>query len=285
MQIAAGRRVAGPSVSSLAGGRKALLIAGILGLLAAYLSWSYVQQAGQGARQAGLVPVVVAAQDIGVRTQVTAQMLELKQVPADARHPKALTSLEQLNGKVTNLPVAAGEQVLSTKFFARKEDSGLAFRVPAGRRAVSVNVNEVISTGGLIVPGDFVDVIAVFTATGGDGQQGGQGTQASQVPDSAGVILQNIEVLAVAQSIQGPQAETPNNGLASVTGGNKPVDPRQEAVARPNARTTTLAVTPDEAQRLILAEEKGKIRLALRGVDDKDTAAVSSTSLTQLRGR
>jgi pilus assembly protein CpaB len=281
MQIAAGagRRVGGPSVSSLAGGRKALIFASILGLLAAYLSWSYVRGAGEGARAANLVPVVVAAQDIPVRTQVTAQMLELKQVPADARHAKALTSLDQLNGKVTNLPIAAGEQVLSTKFFARKEDSGLAFRVPPGRRAVSVNVNEVISTGGLIVPGDFVDVIAIFTAEGANGQQGGQA-----VSDSAGIILQNIEVLAVAQSIQGPAAETPNNGLASVTGGSKPADARQEAVARPNARTTTLAVTPEEAQKLILAEEKGKIRLALRGVDDKDTAAVGATRLSQVRG-
>ena len=276
MQMTAGRRAA--PMPSFKGNRKAIMAAAVLGLLAAYLSWNFIQRAGQTSRQAGLVPVIVAAQDIPVRTEITAQMLTIKQVAADARHEKAFTSLEQLNGKVTNLPIAAGEQVLSTKFFARKEDSGLAFRIAPGKRAVSVTVNEVISTGGLIVPGDFVDIIAIFTG-GGSG-----GSQSDTTSDSAGVVLQNIEVLAVAQSIQTSVANP--TGAAAVAGnvtGNRP-DSRQEAVARPTARTATLAVTPEEAQKLILAEERGKIRLALRGTEDHAAVVVPSTRLTQVRG-
>jgi len=274
MQIAAGRKA---GFSPAAGGRKALIGAAVLGLLAAMLSWSYIQRAGQGARQTGLVPVVVAAQDIPVRTLVTPQMLTIKELPADARHAKAFTGVEQINGKVSNLPIAAGEQVLNTKFFARKEDSGLAFRIPQGRRAISVNVNELISSGGLINPGDFVDVITVFSGTEGASQAG----QANQ--DSAAMVLQNIEVLAVAQSLQGPASEpTGANAVAGQVTGNRP-DSRQEAIARPNARTATLAVTPEEAQKLILAEEKGKIRLALRGVDDHDSVAVGATRLNQVK--
>jgi pilus assembly protein CpaB len=229
--------------------------------MAALLTWNLVQRAAAAPRQNGLVPVVVAGADIPVRTQVTPEMLQVKQVAADARHPKAFTTLEQLNGKVTNLPIAAGEQVLETKFFARKEDSGLAFRIQPGKRAVSVTVNEVISTGGLIVPGDFVDVVSIYTDGQGDG---------------AAIVLQNIEVLAVAQSIQGP-GEPGGSTLPGGLGPSKPADPRQEAVARPNARTATLAVIPEEAQRLILAEEKGKIRLALRAVDDHDPVSVPAT--------
>src|SRR5688572_8030660 len=116
MQIAAARRPS--SFSGFQGNRKAILVAAILGLFAAYLSWTFVQRAGQSSRSAGLVPVVVAAQDIPVRTQITAAMLTVKQVAADARHEKAFTSVEQLQEKVTNLPISAGEQVLSTKFFA-----------------------------------------------------------------------------------------------------------------------------------------------------------------------
>ena len=271
MQIAAPRRAT--PLSSIAGGRKALLAAAVLGLLAALLSWNYIQRAGQGARQGSLVPVVVAAQDIPVRTQVTAQMLTVKQVPADTRHAKAFTGLEQLNGKVTNLPIAAGEQVLDTKFFARKEDSGLAYRIPPGKRAISVNVNELISSGGLIVPGDFVDVIGIFPPVGT------ANSAASSEGDTAAIVIQNIEVLAVAQSLQ-TVAETPT-GVSQI--GAPRSDGRQEAVARPNARTATLAVTPDEAQKLILAEEKGKIRLALRSVDDHDAVQVNTTKLSQVR--
>ena len=61
-------------------------------------------------------------------------------------------------------------------------------------------------------------------------------------------------------------------------------DARQEAVARPNARTATLAVTPEEAQKLVLAEEKGKIRLALRGLEDHTAVGVGATRLSQMRG-
>ena len=273
MQIAAARRPS--SLSGFQGNRKAIMVAAILGLLAAYLSWNYVQRAGQSSRSAGLVPVVVAAQDVPVRTQITAQMLTVKQVPADARHEKAFTALEQLDGKVTNLPISAGEQVLATKFFARKEDSGLAFRIPPGKRAVSVNVNEVISTGGLIVPGDFVDVIAIFANSGNQGD-------ATQ--DTAGIVVQNIEVLAVAQSIQTPAGDvTGTQAMAGQVTGNRP-DTRQEAVARPNARTATLAVSPEEAQKLILAESRGQIRLALRGMQDHDAVAVGATRLSQVRG-
>jgi pilus assembly protein CpaB len=271
MQLTAGRRVAAYAPS--AGGRKALIGAAVLGLLAALLTWNYVQRAGSAAKASGSVPVIVAAQDIPVRTQVTAAMLTVKQVPADARHEKAFTGAEQLEGKVTNLPIAAGEQVLSTKFFARKEDSGLAFRIAPGKRAVSVNVNEVISTGGLIVPGDFVDVIAIFPPAGND-----------PLADSAGMVLQNIEVLAIAQAIGGPAADpTGAQALAGQVSGNRS-STAAEAVARPNARTATLAVTPEEAQKLILAEEKGRIRLALRGLEDHAPASVPATRLSQMRG-
>lgn len=274
MQVVGTRKPAAAAKRGLAlTGRKPLLLAVALGLLAAVLTWSYVQRASQGARLAGLVPVVVATGDIPVRTQVTPEMLTIKHVPADARHEKAFTGLEQLQGKVTSLPIGVGEQVLSTKFFARKEDSGLAFRVQPGKRAVSVSVNELITSGGLIVPGDFVDVVTIFNAAAGaPGDPAGQ--------DRATVTLQNIEVLAIAQSIQG--VADPQGGLAGAAGagGNRPDAARQEAVARPNARTATLAVTPEEAQRLLLAEDRGKIRLALRSVQDHDTVPVSPTTLT-----
>jgi pilus assembly protein CpaB len=242
-----------------------------LGLLAALLTWNYVQGARQGARQAGLVPVVVAAQDIPVRTQVTPQMLEIKHVPADARHEKAFTGIEQLNGKVTSLPVSAGEQVLSTKFFARKEDSGLAFQVPPGHRAVSVSVSEVVTSGGLIVPGDYVDVISLFA---GDNKT---------TEDIASTVLQNIQVLAIAQSLQGIGPD-PTGPAALLNNNNAKTDTtKQDAVARPNARTATLAVTPEEAEKLILAEQRGQIRLALRGIDDRQAVPVAPVGMSQIR--
>jgi pilus assembly protein CpaB len=250
----------------MGGSKKALGVAMVLGLAAALLSWQYVQRQGQNAKQAQLVPVIVAAQDIPVRTQVQPQMLAVKQLPVDARHPKAYTSLEQVTGKVSSLPIAAGEQVLNSKFFERKEDSGLAFRIPPGKRAVSVNVNEVVSTGGLVLPGDFVDVIVLFPATGAE-------------QDLASIVLQDIEVLAVAQSIQGPTPDPAPSG--PLPGQSAP--PRPAAQPNPGARTATLAVTPDQAQRLVLSETKGSIRLALRAVEDHGPADAPSIRLGSIK--
>lgn len=275
MQIATGRSPAHAGRLAALSARKPLLLAMALGLVAALLSWQYLQHAAQGRRQAALVPVLVAATDIPVRTEVTPQMLAIKQVPADARHPKALTAVEQAAGKVASLPISAGEQVLSTKFFTRAEDSGLAFRVPPGRRAVSVGVSELISSGGLINPGDFVDVIGIFP-NGSDGASPDGATG----QDVVTVVLQNIEVLAVAQSIQGPAESA---GLAAnLPGSSRPDPTKQEAVARPSARTATLAVTPEEAEKLILAEEKGKIRLALRSTADHEILAPAAVTLRDL---
>jgi pilus assembly protein CpaB len=274
MQVTASRRAVGAAFPATASNRKSLLVALVLGLVAALLSWLYVQRVSQESRQATLVPVIVAASDIPVRTQVTSQMLTVKQVAADARHEKAFTGVEQVQSKVTNLPITAGEQVLSTKFFARKEDSGLAFRIPPGRRAVSVNVNEVVSSGGMIMPGDHVDVVSVFSASGGaTGPNAGE-----QAQDTATIVLQNMEVLAVAQQLNGP-VEAPKSGIAGSIGGTK-----TELSVQPNARTVTLAVTPEEAQKLILAEEKGKIRLALRAVEDNEVQAVPATRLSAVKG-
>ncbi|MGH2350618.1 MAG: Flp pilus assembly protein CpaB [Chloroflexota bacterium] len=256
------------------GGRKALMLALALGLAAALLSWNYVQRAGQRARQASLVPVLVAATDIPVRAEVAPQMLAVKHVVADARHPKALTSIEQAAGKTATLPISAGEQVLESKFVVRKEDSGLAFRVPQGKRAVSVSVTEVVAASGLIVPGDFVDVLVSLSGPQLVGDVAGL--------DSATVtVLQDLQVLAVAQELQGAAPPAQSNGF----GGAKPAEaPKgQEAVARPNARTVTLAVDPDQAQTLILAEEKGRIRLALRAVEDHQQVSVDPTLLRDLK--
>ncbi len=282
MQILGGRKPVNAPQLQASPSRKPLMVATALGLIAAFLTWNYIQRAGSSAHNTALVPVIVAANDISVRTTITPEMLAVKQVPVDARHPKALTAPEQVAGKVTNLPIAAGEQVLSTKFFARKEDSGLAYRVAPGKRAVSVNVSEVITAGGLINPGDFVDIIGLFSAaSGANGTSGTGGATAGQ--DFTATVLQNIEVLAVAQSLQGVSAPQGSGLAANVVPGSRPDTGRQEAVARPDARTFTLAVTPEEAQKLILADEKGKIRLALRAMEDHDSAQVVPTGMSAVR--
>ena len=244
-----------------------LAFAVVLGVVAAVLVWGYMQQVQREAEriaQSGIgrpaevpnVPVVVAMQDIPVRTRITPSMVSVREMPATAKHANAFSQVKDVEGKVTKLPITAGEQVLSNKFAAQREEAGLAFTIPPSKRAVAIQVSEVIGAGGLIIPGDFVDVIGIFDKD-------------TMGKDMAVIILQNMEVLAVAQSIEGEVApEAPKGPVQEVGDQLKAPQPTPTPVVKakpqPQAKTVTLAVTPEEAQRLVLAEARGSLRLALR---------------------
>jgi pilus assembly protein CpaB len=241
------------------GSRKVFILAVLLGLIAAALAGRYIQQLKEAAKPEPLEPVLIAARDIPARAAIADDLVTVKRIPASARHPQALSSAQAAAGKVTKMPIASGEQILASKLFNERDDSGLAFIVPPGKRAVSVALSEVIGSGGLIVPGDHVDVVAVFKDER-DGQ------------DVATIVLQNIEVLAVAQRLVGdpPPVSTAAKigqqaGLTGAIGAATKADPSPQA----QARSVTLSVSPDEAARLVLAEERGKVRLALRGHQDE----------------
>ncbi|MBI2863989.1 MAG: Flp pilus assembly protein CpaB [Chloroflexi bacterium] len=254
-------------------GKFALVLALGFGLTASLMVWVYLKNATKATLPVEMASVVVAAADLPPRTLLTKEMLRLQMMPVDARHPRAFTAIDKVEGKVTRLAITGGEQVLDSKVFAEREESGLAFVIPPNKRAVSVGISEVIGSGGLIVPGDRVDVVAVF-----DSQKAGK--------DMATVVLQDVEVLAVAQMILGEEPVSLVTKLNQQNGflGQSNEQPRADPKAQPAAKSVTLAVAPDEAQRLILAEEKGKIRLALRAYGDRSRMDAPEAALTSIRG-
>lgn len=257
------------------GSKKILLLALVFGAIAALLSWRMVQQQAQA--PIPMARVVVAAQDIPTRTQITPSMLKEEEIPVSAKHPESLSSIRQAEGQVSRLPISRGEQVLVSKFTAAREESGLSFIIPPSKRAVAVTTSEVIGAGGLVMPGDRVDVIAVFDAK-------------TMGKDMATIILQDIEVMAVAQKLEG---DIPEKGMVekagdSVSGGAKkasaaPAPKSTNPQPQPAAKSITLAVTPEEAQRIFLAESNGKIRLALRPEDERSRVDLQEATLASVR--
>lgn len=261
------------------GGKRALVLALLAGLGTSFLVWNYMQKVEQKAKPAPveMVSILIAARDVPARTRFAEDMFARQEIPVSAKHPNAVTSPRQVLDKVVKLPMMAGEQILVSKFFADRTESGLAFIVPPGKRAVAVAVNEVIGSGGLVLPGDDVDVVAVFNE-----KDFGQ--------DTALYVLQKVAVLAVAQQMEGEgpgvagsafgQA-TQTVGLGSQSRSSSPG--RIEPLPQPTAKTVTLAVAPDEALRVIIAEERGKIRLVLRPASEKTTPDVPAVLLKGLQ--
>ncbi len=278
-------------------GRLQVTFALALGFIAALLVWNYTRQLQEQLRlaksQAAQSPVeqvevLVAATDVPARTKLTPDLVKVIQLPRDAKLPLALTHVDEVTNKYARYPLAAGEQILPSKVATDDTVPSLSYAVPTGKRAMAITFSELIGSGGLIHPGDKVDVVAYFES---------QGFGLTPSPDIATVLLQNVEVLAVAQSYEHEQGtETAGSLLPRTTGlpNNAPLVPASGSSTpaatpgpakpqdHPEAKSITLAVTPEQAEKLLLAEVKGHVRLALRPVDDDTVLAVPEVSFLDL---
>jgi len=186
------------SISSLTErpGRSLLLLALLFAVVAAVLVFVALNQNNDGDKEAvaagDTTKVVVAAQDISARTTLKSDMLKLAEVPKDSVLKGAFDNVDDLDGEVTRYPLVSGEQITDSKIGVQKNDEeGLSFVVPQGMRAFSIQVSEESSAGGLILPGDLVDVIGILE-------------ESTVGIDKAVTLVQNVEVLAVAQTAQEP---------------------------------------------------------------------------------
>jgi pilus assembly protein CpaB len=220
-----------------------MILSALLALLGGAATFVALMDARRGSGP-GLPPVsvVVALRPLAVGQQVTATDLALREVPGEGVSPETARAISEVEGHFVSLPLVKGETVLRAKLSDRPPGSNLASLIPAGRVAVSVAVSDVVSTGGFVAPGDRVDVLGVTSREAGD---------------AAELVLRDITVLAVAGSLIGAR--------------EAPAPASRTPSARENPRsldgTVTLAVTVEEARRLVQVDEIGKVRLALRPRD------------------
>ena len=129
-------------------------------------------------------------------------------------------------------------------------DAGLAGVVPLGMRAVAISVDELTAVGGLLLPGDRVDVVATTQIDSAPGLAEGDHILRTET------ILQNVEILSVAQEAQKPAAgasETEDGPAedASYSSGQLPDDPDEQ----PSANTITVLLSPADALTIISFQE------------------------------
>ena len=259
--------------------RRAFIVAALFGGLAAILSFMYLKNAGNtdDAKSIATVPAVVAVRDIPERAVIKEGMIEVRMMAPDARHNLALPEKELAVGQLTRVPIATGEQVLRNKIADGVQAVGFSNNIPQGKRAVAVATTEVIASGGHIGVGDYVDVIGVFevydpTASTKNTAAAGQGEKPKLF--ASVTILQNIQVLAVAQKSD-PTIQT--NGKSGDNTSRKTNE----------AKTVTLALTPEQAEKVFLAEETGALRLSLRpfGEDEQRRIAQVTNDLPSIVGQ
>ncbi len=234
--------------------RQAIIVAVICGVLAALLSYAYLRRVGTARQPVAptTATVVLAQVDVPVGTRLSPAMLGTKSIPVDQVPTDAVLSIQEASGWVAVAPIAPGE--LITRSNAREPSStlGLSFLVPEGMRAVTVALDQVSGLSGLGKPGDHVDVIVTFDLP-------------TTNTTLTRTVLQDVEVLAMGTQVT-PGEEKPR---VAGEGEGAPPPPKVEP-------TATLAVTPQDAERLVLADSEGKIRLSLRRAGDKSYVQLPS---------
>lgn len=240
--------------------KKILVLAVIFGLLTALALNYYLQQIKDSANKGATKKVVVAVTAIPAKTIITKEMVTTQDVLADYAHVSAVADIDQVAGNIARADMIAGEQVLKEKLLARKSTvAGLSNLIPLGMRAFTIPVNEVTGVGGLIMPGDRIDLIGTVDLEFPNIQVSGSVRPTGQINMQANqqkvtvthVLMQNVEVLAVGQNLQPAVTET---GEKKSTG--------------PSA-TITLAVEPDKVQAIAMILEKGKLSVSLRSPADR----------------
>ena len=196
------------------------------------------------------VEVVVAAKDIPLGAKLEPDEVKLVRWARDGVPEGAFTDPQAVAGSFAKGQFLANEPVVASKLFMGAESSGvMPLLIPAGMRAMSVPVDEVADIAGFVQPHMRVDILVAVSGTG-PGE-----------PSFSRIVLQNIEVLAVAQEIEHVKDEP-------------------QVV-----KVVTLLVTPDDAEKLTLASHEGMLRLAMRNYSDSKIVATKGIAVDDLLHR
>jgi pilus assembly protein CpaB len=193
--------------------------------------------------------VLVAAKDLAIGTEISAGDLKWQTWPGEKAFNGAIVRKndenadDALKGRLVQR-VASGQPVLSSYMFKEGKGNLVAATLGRGMRAMSIAVKPQTMAGGFVSPGDFVDVILIHSIP----------TNTRSTPDVASIvsshasetILQNVKVVAVDQESS-----------------------RDEDQAKV-AKTVTLEVTTEGAEKLALGSKMGELTLSLRGIGDSD---------------
>ena len=227
-----------------------VLLAGLAAMLASVMVYSALKsrEADVQRAMAHNIQVVVAAYDLPLGTKIELGEVKMTRWSADSIPDGAYTDPKQVIGSYVKNSLVANEPVVRSKLFSGEKTAGvMPLLIPFGMRAVSVPVDEVSDVAGFVLPHTRVDVLVAT--------QGGEGAHQGAFSK---VVLQNVEVLAVAQEVE-----------------QKKDEPTV-------VKVVTLLVTPQEAERLALASHSGSLRLAMRNYNDNKIVLTSGSDVAQM---
>jgi len=226
-----------------------VLLAGLAAMLASVMVYSALKRREADVQRAMAhnVQVVVASYDLPLGSRIELGEVKMARWSADSVPEGSYTDPKQVIGSYVKNSVVANEPIVQAKLFTGDKTAGvMPLLIPFGMRAVSVPVDEVSDIAGFVLPHTRVDVLVAMS--------GGEGIEKA----FSKVVLQNVEVLAVAQEVE-----------------KKKDEPTV-------VKVVTLLVSPQEAERLALASRAGSLRLAMRNYNDNKIVLTNGSDVAQM---
>jgi pilus assembly protein CpaB len=229
-----------------------VILAGMGAILAAIVVFSALNKRESEVQLAlaHSVEVVVAVNDIPLGAKLAPDSVKLVRWARDSMPAGAFTDPQAVAGAFARSEFVANEPIVASKLFMGEKTAGvMPLLIPPGMRAMSVPVDEVADIAGFVAPHTRVDILVAVSGTG------------PAESSFSRIVLQNIEVLAVAQEIEHVKDEP-------------------EVV-----KVVTLLVSPVDAEKLTLASHEGMLRLAMRNYSDANIVPTNGIALTDLLHR
>jgi pilus assembly protein CpaB len=222
------------------------------GLLAAVSVSSYLSSTRANNK---LNTIVVARLEIPLGAKIVADQLTTVQMPIGATPEGSFADTTQVVGRVAATRLLARETITAARLAPLGSIAGLSAVIPEGMRAMTVKVEDDSGMSGFVLPGTIVDVAAVIKVKAVHRVLG------QAIDDTVSkIVLQNIKVLANGDNLDEPE------------------DKRDAQ----KARTVTLLVAPDQAERLLLASADGKLRLVMRNGADQSNQPTRGADVNTL---
>lgn len=205
--------------------------------------------------------VLAAARPMTFGTLLRREDLQWNELPdgADAigMFVRGVVPDDELYGAALRVEVAAGWPILAQMVVRPGDRAFLASVLTPGMRAVSVNLSAGSSVGGLVQPGDRVDIMLL--------QAFAQEPALSPRRAASETILTNVRIIAIDQRLLPTPIRPADDAPTAMRGPQAPMDPRAQ-------RNITVEASAEDSERLLLANELGRLDLALRSNEARPEA-------------
>ena len=222
--------------------KKVIFITLILTIVTSLLIYTYISKATTKVEAtAELAEALVAANNLPPAHIISDADIKSVKIDKTIVNIKALTNRADIVGKRVRESILADEQIVPERLMDENK-SALSFNMPEGMRALSLNINEQSFVSYLIRPGDYIDIIASFEMESIE-----EATTVTIFPRITKTVIQNLQVLALSQN----------------------TDIKEEKISE-FPKTVTLAVTPQDAEKLVYASQYATLTMVLRHADDHE---------------